>query len=175
MSVRRANSHGRKVWQARVFYHGRRRSVYCATKDEARDAERRILDELRAQEAAQMAADQTPATMRMLLEFYEVDLARRGKGADTIERAASTRKALEALTPAVLDAPVTSFADRDVFAFARARAAAGAKPGTINRDLRTLRAASSSAGRSTAFPARRSRRPMTHVCGGSGPRRNCSC
>src|SRR5215468_9393953 len=115
MSVRKAVSHGRKVWQARVFYHGRRRSVYCVSKDEARDAERRILDELRAEETEQTAAEQAPATMRMLLDFYEADLGRRGKGADTIERAASTRKALEALTPAVLDAPVTSFGDRDVF------------------------------------------------------------
>jgi integrase len=141
MSVRKAISHGRKVWQARVFYHGRRRSVYCASKDEARDAERRILDDLRAEEAAQTVAEQAPATIRTLLDFYETDLGRRGKGPDTIERAASTRKALEALTPAVLDVPLTSFTDRDVFAFARARAAAGAKPGTLNRDLRTLRAA----------------------------------
>jgi hypothetical protein len=48
MSVRKAKSHGRAVWQARVFYHDRRRSEYCATKGQAGDDERRDFRTLRA-------------------------------------------------------------------------------------------------------------------------------
>jgi integrase len=64
----------------------------------------------------------------------------RGKSDDTVGRAERTALAVERLTPELLDRPVTTFGDADVYAFRVARAR-GNKPGTVNRDLRTLRAA----------------------------------
>jgi hypothetical protein len=64
----------------------------------------------------------------------------RGKSDDTVGRAERTALAVERLTPELLDRPVTTFGDADVYAFRVARAR-GSKPGTVNRDLRTLRAA----------------------------------
>lgn len=90
-----------------------------------------------------------------LAEFYVDDLERRGKGADTIGRAASTARAMERLMPALLAAPVSRVHGRDVYDFRQALAREGkvasvevagervergvpAKPSSINRDLRTL-------------------------------------
>ncbi len=39
MSVRQVKVHGRKVWQARVAFHGLRSSRVCASKEAARTAE----------------------------------------------------------------------------------------------------------------------------------------
>jgi hypothetical protein len=64
----------------------------------------------------------------------------RGKSDDTVGRAEQTALAVERLTPELLDRPVTTFGDADVYAFRVARAR-GSKPGTVNGDLRTLRAA----------------------------------
>src|SRR5215469_18328187 len=46
MAVRRHKSHGKWVLEARVAYQGLRKSVYCATKEEAKKAEARLLQEL---------------------------------------------------------------------------------------------------------------------------------
>jgi integrase len=106
----------------------------------------------------------------MLLEAYVADLERRGKGEDTVKRAASTAKMVERVTPALLDMPVSAIGDAEVFAFLNARARDGRivyetvagkrqerripnKPGTINRDLRTLRAALKKARPEYRFPA----------------------
>ncbi len=139
MAVRRTKSHGKHVWQARVAFRGRRRSIYCATYAEARTAERRLLDrfETDAARAAQAAA--APATLRMLFDGYVANLANRGKSVDTIGRAVVTRRAVERLLPELLDQPVSLIGDGDLYAFTRARGGQ-ATPGTINRDLRTLRA-----------------------------------
>jgi integrase len=152
MAVRRHKSHGKWVWQARVAYQGRRKSVYCETKAQAQDVEARLRQELKMaiDQAAQQA--QAPATLRRLLEYYVADLDRRHKGADTIIRAVSTAKAVERVAPQLLDMPLTTLTDRDVFAFARAREQEGAKPATINRDLRTLRAALKKARPEYRFP-----------------------
>ena len=144
MSVRRvtinAKTSPKKVWMARVAYKGQRGSRVCETKEQAKIAESEILQELMA-EAGQAEQDgQRPATLRQLFEFYVADLEARGKGADTIGRAGQTRVAVERLVPALLDKPVGRIGDADVFAFRQARDRGGAKPGTINRDLRTLRA-----------------------------------
>ncbi len=97
---------------------------------------------------------QAPATLRSLLEYYVVDLERQRKGPDTVVRAVSTAKAVERVTPELLDKPVSSIGDGDVFAFARAREQDGAKPSTINRDLRTLRAALKQARPEYRFPGK---------------------
>ena len=152
MAIRRHKSHGKWVWQARVAYQGRRKSVYCGTKAQAQDVEARLRQEVKAavEQAAQEA--RAPATLRTLLEYYVKDLERRRKGAETIIRTISTAKAVERVTPELLGVPVAALSDRDVFAFTRARAQEGAKPATVNRDLRTLRAALKKARPEYRFP-----------------------
>jgi len=105
MAVRKHKSHGKWVWQARVAYQGRRRSVYCPTKNSAKDQESKLLQELKAERDQAARVEQAPATLRMLLEHYVADLEQRGKGADTVIRASSTAKMIERVTPALLDLP----------------------------------------------------------------------
>jgi len=157
------------VWQARVSYQGLRRSVYRATKAEAKDVEAQLLQALKAERDRAVQAEQTPATLRMLLEHYVEDLEQRGKGADTVIRATSTAKMIERVTPALLDISVSAIGDAEIFAFRNARAREGKvvfervagkpqerripnKPSTINRDLRTLRAALKKARPEYRFP-----------------------
>src|SRR5207249_2762327 len=158
MAVRRHKSHGTWVWQARVSYQGRRRSVYRTTKNQAKDAEAWLLQTLKTERDQAVQIEEAPATLRMLPEHYVADLEQRGKGADTVIRATSTAKMIERATPALLDMPVSAIGDAEIFAFRNARAREGKvvyetvagkkqerripnKPSTINRDLRTLRAA----------------------------------
>ncbi|MGH7332707.1 MAG: tyrosine-type recombinase/integrase, partial [Candidatus Rokuibacteriota bacterium] len=63
-----------------------------------------------------------------------------------------TARAVERLTPALLEREVAAFTDGDLFAFREARRRAGAKPSTINRDLRSLRAALKKARPTYRFP-----------------------
>jgi integrase len=125
---------------------------YCATKAQAQDVEARLRQELKA--AVEQAAQEglSPATLRALLEYYVKDLERRRKGAETITCTVSTAKAVERVTPELLGVRVAALSDRDVFAFTRAGAQEGAKPATINRDLRTLRAALKNARPEYRFP-----------------------
>jgi hypothetical protein len=125
MSVRRIKNHGRWVWQARVGYRGRRRPAFRASKDEARQAEAELLAALRgeAERAAVEAA--APVTLRQLFEFYVADLEARGKGTDTLVRAAQTAHVVERLMPALLDRPVSTITEADIFAFRTLRAPAG--------------------------------------------------
>lgn len=139
MAGRRHKSHGKWVWQARVAFRGRRTSVYRATYAEARTAERQLLERFEAEAEREAQAAAAAATLRMLFEGYVADLAHRRKSADTIGRAVTTAKAVETLMPELLDLPVSRIGDRELYAFTRARSAK-ATPGTINRDLRTLRA-----------------------------------
>jgi integrase len=139
MAVRRGKSHGKWVWQARVSYRGRRKSVYCASHAEARTAERRLLDQFEAEATREAEAAAAPATLRMLFAGYLANLANRGKGPDTVGRARTTATAVTRLMPGLLDQPVSALTDADLYAFTRARAVQ-ATPGTINRDLRSLRA-----------------------------------
>ena len=159
MSVRKIKNHGKWVWQARVAYRGLRRAAFRATKEEARQAESELLQGLKVQTQQSAEAASRPATLRRLFEFYAADMRARGKGAESVGRVEYTARAVEALTPELLDKPVTEIADADVFAFRNARAREGrviyelssagvrferripAKPSTINRDLRTIRAA----------------------------------
>ncbi len=78
----------------------------------------------------------------------------RGKGEGSLERVEYTALAIEAITHDVLDKAVSTFGDTDVFAFRNGRRAAGTKPSTINRDLRTLRAALKLARPEYRFPGK---------------------
>lgn len=140
MAVRQIKLRGRKIWQARVQFKGKRASRLCASRDEARQAEADLLREIGAETEREQAEGAAPATLRMLFEFYAADLEARGKGADTIIRAKQTEQVMAAVTPELLDLAVSKVGDKEVFAFRAARVAMKAKPSTINRDLRTLRA-----------------------------------
>jgi integrase len=97
-------------------------------------------------------------------------MAVRGKGEESVERVDYTRRSIEALMPDLLAKPVSAIADADLFAYRNRRAREGStvyqvvagqrvkvrvptKPSTINRDLRTLRAALKKARPEYRFPA----------------------
>jgi integrase len=126
---------------ARVAYQGQRKSRVCQTKQQAKEAEAELLTELKAKAGQLEAAGAIPATLGALLDAYAWDLEARGKGAETIGRAKQTKTAMVALTPALVTTPVSRIRDRDLYDFRQARTRQGSKPSTINRDLRTLRAA----------------------------------
>jgi integrase len=152
MAKYRAMINGRKGWMARVAYHGRRRSQVCTSQEEARQVAAELLSQLKAEAGRVEAEGQQPATMKALFEMYVADLEARGKGEDTIARAAQTKTAIANLLPALLTTPVSRIRDRDVYDFRQARTRAGVKPSTINRDLRTMRAALKAARPDFKFP-----------------------
>ena len=141
----------------RVAYKGLAATRICATKGEAGDAERALAQELRRRVAHAAQTGLDPATVKGLFEAYVADLEARGKSAGTVSRAAVTALAVQSVLPALLNKAVGAVTDADIYAFRagmlregkRVReAVAGqrverrgpAKPATINRDLRTIRA-----------------------------------
>ncbi len=153
MSVRRIKVRGKWKYQARVGFHGRRTSALADTREQARELDGELLRRLKS-EAAQSAADaNAPATLRTLFELYVEDLEARGKGPDTIGRAAQTARTFERFSGEWLDQAVSELTDKAIFAFRKAREQAGAKPSTINRDLRTLRAMLKQARPELRFPS----------------------
>jgi integrase len=169
MSVRQVKVNGRKVWQARVAFQGLRSSRLCGSWDAAKVAQAELLQDLKRRAGQAEQAGLAPATLRQLLEYYALDLAERGKGEETVGRVDYTRRSIEALIPALLEKPVNAIADADLYAFRNLRAREGStvyqvvagqrikvrvptKPSTINRDLRTLRAALKKARPEYRFP-----------------------
>ena len=75
MAIRRIKVHSRKVWQARVALRGLRRSRLCESKDQARQAESDLLQELKAEIAQAEEQGARPATFKALLELYAQDMA----------------------------------------------------------------------------------------------------
>lgn len=141
MSIRPIKVNGRRVWQARVAFKGLRRSTIRPSKDEARQAEADLLTDLRKQAGDAEQAGKAPATLRGLLEFYAEDMIDRGKGEESVCRVEYTARAIESIMPDALDKPVTAFGMAEILTFRNSRRRQGTKPSTINRDLRTLRAA----------------------------------
>ena len=175
MAIYRKRINGRKVWWVRVNYRGLNASRVCESKEVAKDAESTLREGLRRKVKHTEQTGLQQATVKALFEHYVADLAARGKGPDTVCRAAQTATAFEAVLPALLTTSAGQFKEKDVFAFREARSRAGAKPSTVNRDLRTIRAMLK-----RARPGFRSRpvpssRRMRRACGGSGPRRRSSC
>ncbi len=169
MAVRRIKNHGKWVWRARVAYRGRHRAAFVATRELARDEEERLRAELKTEAELEDQANAAPATLGQLLEYYQLDMQTRGRGDESAARAEYTRRSIEAVTPDLLDKPVSRITDADLFAFRNARAREGkvvretvagerverrvpARPSTINRDLRTLRAALKKARPGYRFP-----------------------
>jgi len=141
MAVKRVKVHGRKVWQARVAYKGLRKSTIRETKEQARDAEAGLLQELKAKVGQVAQEAQAPATLRGLFEFYAEDLEARGKGEDTIGRAVETARALERLMPDLIDRPVTKIREADIFAFRKARAETSLSAVALRERAQALRRA----------------------------------
>jgi len=137
MSVRLIRLRGKKVWQARVAYQGLRASTLRASRQEARDAEEHLRQQLKARISTADAEAQRPATLKMLFEAYVQDLQTRGKSPD---RAVETAHVVERVRPAWLEQPISTSTDKEIFEFRQARVREGCKPSTINRDLRTTRA-----------------------------------
>ncbi len=141
MSVRKIKlASGRTVWQARVMLDGRRRSVLRSSYAAAKATQADLLTTLRRQGTEVEAVAAAPGTVRDGLRGYVKRLEARGKSPDSVARARQVEATLAAVTPGLLDRPLGSFAAEDLFDFKRARDRAGAAPGTINRDLRVLRA-----------------------------------
>jgi integrase len=169
MAIKKITVNGRRVWQARVALRGLRKSTIRATREEARDAEAELVRELKARVGKAEQEGQAPATLRQLLEFYQLDMKARGRGDESASRAEYTRRSIEAVCPEFLTTPVSRIGDAEIFAFRNGRAREGrtvydlvdgkkvprkvpAKPSTINRDLRTLRAALKKARPDYRFP-----------------------
>ncbi len=127
------------------------------TRDDARQAEAELLRRLKAQAAMVEAESSRPATLRDAFDLYKADLVARGKEEDTVGRAVETKRVIERLMPELLEEPVSAIGDAEIFAFRNLQAREGriiydlidgekrqrrvpAKPSTVNRDLRTLRA-----------------------------------
>jgi integrase len=140
MAIYRKKVNGRKVWWVRVNYRRLNASRVCESREAAKDAEAELREALRRKVEQSERAGLQPATVKALFEAYVADLEARGKGPDTVGRAAQTATAVEAVLPELLTAPVGQLKEKDIFAFREARTRAGAKPGTVNRDLRTIRA-----------------------------------
>jgi integrase len=141
MSVRRIKVNRKWVYQARVAYQGVRTSTIRPTKEAAKLAEGALLAELRKTHEDARTDQEQPVTLKQLLEVYTEDLVHRGKSADSVARAVSTALAVERVTPELLAKAVSAITDADLYTFRKARQQAQSKPATINRDLRTLRAA----------------------------------
>lgn len=161
MAVKSIVNHGKKVWLARIMYHGARRARFCESRDAAKDAERDLFEELRREAAAAAAEaerDQAeaaqPVTLALVCEAYLLDLEGRGKRADTLSTARNAKARLTDFFGARMQEPF-SLTEADLYAYRTARLRQwakrgkggalvpdvhGVKPSTINRDLRTIRA-----------------------------------
>jgi integrase len=159
LAIYRKRINGRRVWWVRVNYRRLNASRVCVSREAAKDAEAELRDALRKKVEQTEQTGRQPATLKALFEAYVEDLMARGKGDETIRRAAQTARVVEALMPELLAKPVGRITEADLFAFRRLRAErpslaprskdpakkpmrppAAAKASTINRDLRTVRA-----------------------------------
>jgi hypothetical protein len=153
MAIYRRKINGRKVWWVRVNYRKLNASRVCDSQEAAKDAEADLRATLKRKVDQTEQAGLQPATLKALFEAYVEDLVNRGKGEDTVNRAAQTATAFETVMPELLKAPVGQLRDKDIYAFREARTRGGAKPSTVNRDLRSIRAMLKRARPDFKFPA----------------------
>jgi len=140
MAIYHRKVNGRKVWWVRVNHKGLNASRVCGTKEDAKLAESDLLQSLKRRAGEAEQRGQMPATIKGLFEVYVAELEARGKGPDTVGRAAQTALAVERAVPELLDKSVGKVTQADLFGFRQARLRGGTKASTINRDLRTIRA-----------------------------------
>jgi hypothetical protein len=146
-----------------VAYQKHRRSRLCESREKAREAEADLLTELRdeAEEAAQ------PVTLALVCEGYLLDLEARRKSSDTIVTARNAKARLADYFGPRMKEPL-QITEADLYAYRVHRLRQWAKRGkerkpvaeirgvkasTINRDLRTIRAALRRAVPDFKFPA----------------------
>ena len=116
------------------------RAKACKTKQEARGVEAQLLRVLKAEALQSEQSAALPATIKHLCEFYVLDLERRSKGAIASAGLLRLPRRSRRWRRRSWPYPSARVTARDVYDFRQARLRAGAKPSTINRDLRTLRA-----------------------------------
>src|SRR5438445_12685790 len=121
MAVKRIKVHGRKVWQARVAYRGLRKSTIRDTKEEARDAESTLLQDLEAKCRQATQEAQARATVRKGFEAYTIRLDTQDHSPDVIARAVETAHVVERLMPEFLDRYVDEIGEPDLFDFRKKR------------------------------------------------------
>jgi integrase len=170
MPIYHKKINGRKVWWVRIVYRGLNASRVCATREAAKDAESELREALKRKVEQAEHTGLAPATVKQLFEAYVADLQARGKGPETIGRAAQTATIVETVCPELLSKPVGAIRETDIFAFRTAMTREGrrvvetvagervvrrgpAKPSTINRDLRTIRAMLKKARPEFRFPS----------------------
>jgi hypothetical protein len=76
-------------------------------------------------EAPRWPSRARPATVRQLLEFYELDMRSRGRGEESVGRVEYTRRTIEVLVPELLNKSVSAVTDADVFEYRNRRAREG--------------------------------------------------
>ena len=131
---------GRKRWIAHVALHGRRVSKACDTHAAARIEEMKLLQDLQRQAGEGVDGDSAAPSVHMVCDTYLEGLARRGKAHESVIRASDTVKRLTEFLGPRMQAPFVEITTDDLYGFRTARTQGGAKPSTINRDFRTLRA-----------------------------------
>jgi len=99
MAIYHRKVNGRKVWWVRVNHKGLNASRVCATKEDAKLAESDLLQGLKRRAGEAEQHGRVPATVKALFEVYVADLEARGKGPDTVGRAAQTALSVERALP----------------------------------------------------------------------------
>lgn len=142
MSVRKITLRsGAQVYQARVQHGGQRRSAIRTTREAAKTAEGNLFAALKAGHGAHASAEEPEViTVEDTIVLYGEDMEDRGKERATTKQTGYLIATIRRLMPALLGIPVSRLTDADVFAFRKARSVR-AKPSTVNRQLRILRAA----------------------------------
>jgi integrase len=142
MSVRKITLRsGRTAYQARVQHGGQRRSAIRATREAAKTAEGNLFAALKAGHGPHASADEPEiVTVEDTIVLYGEDMEDRGKERATTKQTGYLIATIRRLLPALLSLPVSRLTDADVFAFRKARSVK-ARPSTVNRQLRILRAA----------------------------------
>ncbi len=171
--IRPIRLRGEKRLQVRVQWQGHRDSRTLpkgASREEARAARAELITQLKNRVTQEQQAEAAPATLATLCTAYALDLEARGKSPDSITRAQDTAKRLADFFGPRMQEPL-ALTETDLYAYrahrlrqwakrgrkakdgTRPTLAGGVKAGTVNRDLRTIRAMLKRALPAFRFPA----------------------
>lgn len=143
MAVRKVRVRGRTMWRARVIRDGQERTAFCDRKDEAQQAEARLLAELRDDgRCSPLAEGKVPTLEHFTPEFMEfcASPAASARGANRPNTLREKQRVFDLyLIPTFGDRRLDRIGSRDVDRFAARLAAKGLKPNTIGNILITLR------------------------------------